>query len=758
MTLRLACWVAIVTLGAGCGGDDQPTCGFDTSFELGGDGAAAPLAVAAGKASAGRLEASELPSNAVSLVSAGDFVLANEKVAVIIEDVGDSDLYDPWGGRPVGLARMKDGALYQPADFGEFFVLTGRNSLMTTSVGVIADGSDGGPAVVRAVGVLHPTPFFEAITAGLFRDTYEDIPAAIDYVLQPGAEYVDIEVTYHSPRTFDTDLPSILHGFMFSYRIDRFAPGFGFDTDGNDLAYLGFIDDDATSYAYLDPAATLRGAINVSGFSSNFTDGFVIAACGETARTHARLIIGGPGLDGLVQTVARVDAQELRTVTGVVRDADGAPAAGVRVHAEAEAGGDYLTRATTDADGAYTLHVPAGAPVTLTAYRRGDALAGPTVVAAGSGTQDFDLAPTGTVHVTIADADSAGAIPARVQVIPTGDSVVPTPPANFGEHLPTPGRLHVEYVMHGEVSLRVPAGDWQVVVSRGYEYELYEQSVSVAADQTVDVAATLEHSVDTTGIQCGDFHIHTSRSADAEDEGADKLESAVADGLEIPVRSDHEWVDDFSQAIADDDVADYAFGMASVELTTMQVYGHFGVIPMDVDPSRPNQGTPLWQEFPTAAAPTRELKTMTPPELFAAVRARPEQPTIIINHPHSITNYFGYCGLDDTTGLPLYPDLWDEEFTAIEVFNDSGWKANFDSSVADWMSLLNSRRRVFAVGSSDSHGITTSPVGYPRTCLQLGTDDPKAIDARQVADAVATGHSVISGGIYLTVDVAGAGP
>ena len=37
--------------------------------------------------------------------------------------------------------------------------------------------------------------------------------------------------------------------------------------------------------------------------------------------------------------------------------------------------------------------------------------------------------------------------------------------------------------------------------------------------------------------------------------------------------------------------------------------------------------------------------------------------------------------------------------------------------------------QVFAVGPSDSHGISTAPVGYPRTCITLGTDDP-----RQVAD------------------------
>ena len=67
-------------------------------------------------------------------------------------------------------------------------------------------------------------------------------------------------------------------------------------------------------------------------------------------------------------------------------------------------------------------------------------------------------------------------------------------------------------------------------------------------------------------------------------------------------------------------------------------------------------------------------------------------------------------------------------FDAIEVFNDSGWQANKARNVADWFGLLRAGRKMFAVGSSDSHGIRSSPVGYPRTCLQLDTDDPSAID------------------------------
>jgi hypothetical protein len=85
------------------------------------------------------------------------------------------------------------------------------------------------------------------------------------------------------------------------------------------------------------------------------------------------------------------------------------------------------------------------------------------------------------------------------------------------------------------------------------------------------------------------------------------------------------------------------------------------------------------------------------------------------------------------------------------VFNDSDFESNREEVVEDWFALLRMGKRVSAVGSSDSHRIRSSPVGYPRTCMQVGTDDPLALTDADVRDALAAGRSTISGGYYLTV-------
>jgi hypothetical protein len=190
----------------------------------------------------------------------------------------------------------------------------------------------------------------------------------------------------------------------------------------------------------------------------------------------------------------------------------------------------------------------------------------------------------------------------------------------------------------------------------------------------------------------------------------------------------------------------------------MELWGHMGVFPLTPDPTQPNAGAPKWQTFPTAAKLDERFETLAPPVVFDAVRERPEAPVVIINHPRGKTNYFGYVGYDPATGLASSVSDWDTKFTLVEVFNNAGWQQNKNGTVTDWFGLLKAGRKVFAVGSSDSHASSGSPVGYPRTCITLGTDDPRQLTPNLVRDGLAAGHSTISGGIYVTAKLGNAGP
>ena len=733
------------------GGSDAapPTCSDDPSLELGDpDGHPEPLGASSTEARAGRVDAAELPDDPTDLATwaPGDFLLANDRVAVLIEDVGLSDGYDPYGGKIVGIFRVEGGALVEPADFNEVAGAVGRFTFDASSVTVLADGSDGGEAIVRAVGPLATVPFIDPLIGGLIPGDFEDIEVAVDYVLAPGADHVDLRYTFDSERAVPARVSQAIHFFVQYKRMPIWTPVSGFDAslEMGAVPFLAFVDEDATSFAWASPESDLEPFIDISGVFAFAGPAFQIGPCGLSEKHYARIYVGGPGLEGVLAARARSEGEATRAIAVTVRDEMGAPVQGARVHA-AGVDGEHFSRATTNADGVATVTVPDGVSPDLSVWIRGHEVGGPVSTGGTDTTAEIMLPASGAVHVVATDATSMMGLPVRVQIVPL--DARPEMPSSFGEILPAGGRLHVAFPITGDVTLPVPPGRHRVIVSRGYEYETVSQEVTVASGETVELSASLERPVDTTGVLCGDFHIHTHRSPDSEDDARYKLAGALADGLEIPVRSDHEWIVDFEPLIAELGVEQWAFGVGSLELTTF-TWGHFGVFPLDPMPVA-NNGAFDWVG-------------KTPPDVFADVRARSGSQgtgTIIINHPRSgagglggIGAYFDAAGYDPATTMVETPEYWDEEFSLVEVFNSSDFDANIDGTVRDWFSFLSSGRRVFAVGSSDSHGLRGTPVGYPRTCVQLGTDEPavlRTMGSGALRDTMLEGRFSVSGGIYV---------
>lgn len=713
------------------------------AFERGSpEGATDALAAPAGAARAGRLTAAMLPTDRTGLNTwqAGDYVLANSRVALLIESARPSAGYDVWGGKPVGVAVVRGGRLVDAGDFGELVVGLGRFTQRAESVTVLRDGRDGMPAVVRSVGPLAAIPFLNEFGYAIAPADYSDVTAAVDYELRGDSDVVDVQISFDVPRLGTTIARTVLNGFFQANRMARFVPNSGFmeSTGGmSATSYVGWVDERATSWAWMLPESRgrLTPLLSVSGFDMFSAPTITLEPCSRTRVHYGRIAIGGPGLDGLQRTIAASSGTTLRALTGTVTDSAGQPVANARVHVTSADGMTYLDRASVDAMGRFDLRVPAG-PVRVLAWRPGTPPTPAVAVAGDQATAALQFAAVGSIAVEARDAMSNDPLPARVQVIPMGASV-PSLPASHGEAVPEFGRLHVAFPTDGRVTLPAAPGQYRVVVSRGPFYDLSDTTVTVTAGTTTPVTASLRRVVTTPGVLCGDFHIHTIRSPDSDDDARYKLSSGVADGLEVLARSDHEWVMDFQGLIDEMGLQRYARGVGSIELTTF-TYGHFGVFPVTPDPARLNNGNFEWAN-------------RLPPAVFADVRARPERPTLVINHPRGSRagSYFEAAGYNPETGT-ANPTMWDTQFTAVEFFNDSSFEQNA-TTVRDWFSFLSRGRRVFAVGSSDSHHISSSPVGFPRTCMALGTSDPTMTTPQAIGTAVGTGRSVISGGVFLDV-------
>ncbi|NUQ77145.1 MAG: hypothetical protein HUU21_26720 [Polyangiaceae bacterium] len=235
------------------------------------------------------------------------------------------------------------------------------------------------------------------------------------------------------------------------------------------------------------------------------------------------------------------------------------------------------------------------------------------------------------------DGPSGDAMPARIQVIPVAG--LPARPPSFGEQREAGGRLYQAYPADGDETLRVPVGEHDVIATHGFEREVARTRVMVTANTTAEVELTLVPSVESTGIQCADFHIHSHFSADSSDLVELKVRSAAGDGLELPVSTEHESIVDFQPVVEALGLGRWTRGFAGSELTTFQ-WGHFGVFPLVPRPELPNFGVVRWYG-------------RTPGEVFAEVLARPSEPMVIINHPRSggaLGGYFNAIGFDRVTG------------------------------------------------------------------------------------------------------------
>lgn len=717
------------------------------------NGHPSPLAVGPGEARAGRLSAADLPADRTGLATwrAGDFVLANEHVAAIVEDAGASDLFDPFGGKLVGVGLVEGGHIVSAADFEEIIPGLGLYTLQPESVTVLRDGSDGGEAVVRSVGTMTLIPFLADFAGHLF-GRYDGLRVAIDHALAPGSHTVDLRFQIAPDRPGRLHVAQPVQVIVQSSRMPPLLDPVGFDTGATStVPALLFEDEVGASYAWRSADGPIMRGIEAGGAGIYTAHSFDATGCMLDEHLYGHVTIAGPGLSPLRRVMAEEQGTTLRRVDVHVTEAGGADAAGVHVVAQ-NADGSVFVRMRSDASGHATLDLPSTA-MTLSATREGQLLVSAQALAATDASAAIALPAYARIHVTTHD-ETGGALPSRIQVIP---DVRPTrPPASFGEPVEIGGRLHLAFEPTGEATLRVPPGSHRVVVSRGYEYEIHDQHVTLAAGETAEVAAMLVRSIDTADHLSSDLHIHTNRSPDAPDSGARKVAAAAAEGLEVPLRSDHEWVNDFEPQVHALGLDQHVFGVCSLELTTF-AWGHFGVFPMEETRAMPNGGSVEWA-------------FRNPHDVLADATARTSawgQAAVVVNHPRqggpagAIFAYFDEVGFDPTTLTASDTARWDDSFSVIEVFNDSGFDHNFDSSVRDWFAFLNGGRDMFAVGSSDSHGVTDSPVGYPRTWVDVGTDDPavlRAMGAGVLRDAVVAGHTTIGGGVYVTADVGGHGP
>ncbi|MFU8803763.1 MAG: hypothetical protein ACNA8W_08150, partial [Bradymonadaceae bacterium] len=225
----------------------------------------------------------------------------------------------------------------------------------------------------------------------------------------------------------------------------------------------------------------------------------------------------------------------------------------------------------------------------------------------------------------------------------TGEHWRTTPVAGIDEAGELPYIENVAFAgADGRFETWVRPGRYTLYFSRGTEYNLETREVEVTAGGRINISAQIHRVVNTEGYLSGDYHLHAQGSIDSGLDYNARVISVAAEGIEVGVATDHNYVSDYLPYIHRNGLQPWLRSVVGLELTTFEA-GHFNAFPLKQDIAAMNRGSMQWQDIP-------------PQDIFDALRDMgslgPQKTIIQVNHPRdSILGYFSQHNFDafDTT-------------------------------------------------------------------------------------------------------------
>ncbi|MDB4938272.1 MAG: hypothetical protein JWP87_5244 [Labilithrix sp.] len=345
------------------------------------------------------------------------------------------------------------------------------------------------------------------------------------------------------------------------------------------------------------------------------------------------------------------------------------------------------------------------------------------------------------------------------------------------------------FTREGVAELRVRPGTYQIVSSRGPEYDLASTVVTVGPSETRSLTHKLTRVVDTSGFIAGDLHIHSKNSIDSSMSLDERVIALAAEGVEWGVSTDHNFVTDYRPYVARNQLLEWLYPMVGLEMTTLES-GHFNGYPLRYDAGPITHGAYAWAG-------------RAPDAIFDDMRALgslgPDRTIIQVNHGRDgVLGYFSQYQRDSYTATELPPTLvqqviapkgpafrtkegkttFSTRFDAMEVANGKlfheihhfrvpdalphgnlpadvppagtilrapNGEPAFPGVVEDWFNLLNLGHRFIAVGTGDSHS-GTDEAGQFRTMVYVGDDRPVSLTEDRIYDAMQSRRVVATNG------------
>lgn len=742
--------------------------------------------------------ASDLFGGTDALGGVGDWYLANDVVAVVIDDVANQNGTAPSGGTLIDFGHLGK----NDDQFNSMYQIFAVSQDFPVFYDHIEASEEAGSATLTVTGHV-----FAANPAGVVpKADAEALMATTTYRLLAGdpSLHVRTEIVNKGTNAVSTSNGTPISDVILWGQRSAvpFAPyrGRGFTHPEldvrNPIAAFG-------AFLYVGARSEVDPPVSYGLVAPSLPQGLLAGVNDEQLSGLGLWPIGGPLVPGASmvyerrvliggeRSIASVADQALRILKAEAPDAvpalgelkgavTGLPAGKfAEVTAELPAtllGTKPTNTFTLKGDGAFHMMLPpATYQVTLRVGASAPVVVPDVVVKADETTSMPDIAAPPLATVTFAVTSDGAARPSRV----TFRGVSPTVDPQLGPRFSGRVSGHVAYAVDGKGVLGVEPGTYDVYASRGLEYSLGHERVTLAAGDTKALAFDLAKVVETTGWVSGDFHVHSGASFDASVELDTRLLTYAGEGVEVAVSTDHDFIVDYAPSVAALGLTGQIATVIGTEATGFvptptlpRTIGHNNAWPLKLQRGLPRNGSPADERI-------------EPGELYDRLRAVADgTPVVQLNHPRY--GGVGTVGLGYLTNFGYLPGVAvpasdtsakngflrrksakgtdNLAFDAIEVLNGASWEAvpTNQQNRTDWLALLRQGIVRTGMANSDSHTVLDA-VGFPRTYVRYAPDAPgplatSAAELEVFDAAIRAQHAFGTNGPVITVTAGEAGP
>lgn len=392
-------------------------------------------------------------------------------------------------------------------------------------------------------------------------------------------------------------------------------------------------------------------------------------------------------------------------------------------------------------DGPSIVHLPPGRHTVRVDAIGHESVTAALDVTAEPGVHELKLQSASAVHVSVAD-QSGRPSPCKVTFFGKG---VDDP--DFGPTSADGSVKNCVYSVAGTFTRSIPAGVYDVVISRGPEFDAEVSEVTVSDNGITEIKATLRRVVDTTGWVSAELHSHSSPSGDNTSSQRGRVENLICENLEFAPCTEHQRVASYESHLQHFNARKLMATCTGMELTGSPLpLNHQNAFPMIHTPHAQNGGGPR-----TSSDPVAQIQRL-------AMWDDNSDKVVQVNHPNvpqmvSDRDLDGVADggfskmLDFTDIMEVHPP--ESIFKTPEQQDEKAGRAN---RIYHWLQLIKSGRRIPGVVNTDAH-YNWHGSGWLRNWIQSDADEPAKISIDEMTRNLEAGRVIMSTGPFMNVSL-----